>query len=182
MLINPSRVRVQGPLAAFAAGFADELARQGYRPCAARNQMRLLAHLSRWLMSEGFGAGELRAAEVERFLDARRAAGRSFLLSAKAMGPILGYLRGLGLEPSPPPPPGGPVEEALERYRDYLTIERGLGRATARNYVNAVRPFLQGRIRPDGSALDLENLTASDVISFVVAQCLGHPSASTASS
>jgi len=27
MLIDPSRVRVRGPLAAFAAGFADELAR-----------------------------------------------------------------------------------------------------------------------------------------------------------
>jgi len=74
MLIDPSRVRVRGPLAAFAAGFADELARQGYRPLAARNQMWLLAHLSRWLVSEEFGAHELRTAEVERFLRARRAA------------------------------------------------------------------------------------------------------------
>jgi integrase/recombinase XerD len=174
MLINPSRVRVPGPLAAFAVGFAAELARQGYRPYAARNQMRLLAHLSRWLARESHGADELRTAEVERFQDARRAAGHTFLLSTKAMRPILDYLRGLEVvPPASPPTPGGPVEEALERYRGYLTIERGLGSATAHGYVDAVRPFLQGRILSDGSTLDLGNLTPSDVISFVVARCPG---------
>ena len=134
--------------------------------------MRLLAHLSRWLVREGLGADELRTAEVERFLDARRAAGHTFLLSTKAMRPILGYLRGLEVVPPPPPPtPGGPVDVALERYRRYLTIERGLGSATAHGYVDAVRPFLRTGSRPDGSALDLGNLTAADVISFVVARC-----------
>ena len=44
---------------------------------------------------------------------------------------------------------------ALERYRHYLTVERGLGSATARGYVDAVRPFLRGRVSPDGLDLDL---------------------------
>ncbi len=172
MLIDPSQVRVPGPLAAFAAGFADELARQGYRPLAARNQMWLLAHLSRWLVSEEFGANELRTTEVERFLRARRAAGYTFLLSIKAMQPILGYLRGLKVVPPPPPPtPSGPVEGTLERYRSYSTVERGLGNETARGYIDAVRPFLQRRLLPDGLALDLGHLAAADVVSFVVARC-----------
>ncbi|RUW29381.1 integrase, partial [Mesorhizobium sp. M2A.F.Ca.ET.015.02.1.1] len=47
MSIDPFRVRVQGPLAPFAAGFAGELARQGYTPLSAREQMRLVARLSR---------------------------------------------------------------------------------------------------------------------------------------
>jgi hypothetical protein len=47
--IDPSRIRILGPLAAFAPGFADDLARQGYRSHAARKQMWLLAHLSLWL-------------------------------------------------------------------------------------------------------------------------------------
>jgi integrase/recombinase XerD len=173
MLTDPSRIRVFGPLAAFAAGFAGELARQGYTPHSVRFQMRLMAHLSRWLMGEGLDVGDLRTTEVERFLCARRAAGHRHHLSIKAMRPMLDYLCGLGAAPTPPPPstPSSPVEVALERYRSYLTVERGLGNATARGYVDAVRPFLRGRVSPDGLALDLEHLRAADVIAFVVARC-----------
>ncbi len=172
MLIDPSQTRVSGPLSAFAVGFADELTRQGYRPGVIGNQMRLLAHLSRWLMGEGRDADALHATEVERFLLARRAAGYTQLLSIKAMQPILAYLRGLGVAPIPAlPMPSGPVEAVLERYRLYLTVERGLGARTARGYVDAVRLFLHGRTLPDGLALDLKNLTAADVISFVVGRC-----------
>jgi site-specific recombinase XerD len=172
MAIDPSRVRVSGPLSAFAAGFAGELANQGYRPGPARKQMWLLGHLSRWLGGEDLGAADLHTSEVERFLRARRAAGSTYARSVKAMQPILAFLCGLGVAPMPPlPTPSGPVETALERYRRYLTVERGLESATARGYVDAVRPFLQGRVSPDGCALDLEHLTAADVISFVVRRC-----------
>jgi hypothetical protein len=133
MMIDPSKIRVAGPLSAFAAGFAGELAREGYTPRAAGTQVRLLAHLSRWLVGEGFGPGKLHTTEVERFLLERRAAGYTSRLSMKAMRPMLAYLRGLGVVPTAPPPtPGGPVEAALERYRIYLTVERGLGAKTAR--------------------------------------------------
>jgi integrase/recombinase XerD len=172
MLIDPSQIRVLGPLAVFAAGFADELAREGYTLHSARFQVRLLAQLSRWLAEEGLGAGDLRTTVMERFLCVRRAAGYTTHLSIKAMQPILGYLCCLGAtQPSPAPVPSGPVEAALERYRSYLTVERGLGEPTARGYVDAVRPFLRGRALPNGSALDFKHLTAADVISFVVARC-----------
>jgi site-specific recombinase XerD len=46
-----------------------------------------------------------------------------------------------------------------------------LGNETARGYIDAVRPFLQGRLLPDGLALDLGHLVAADVVSFVVARC-----------
>lgn len=172
MLIDPSQIRVSGPLAAFAAGFADELAREGYTPHSARFQMRLLAQLSRWLAEEGLGAGDVRTSAVEQFLRVRRDAGYTSHLSIKAMRPILGYLCSLGaVPPSPASVPSGPVEVALERYRSYLAVERGLGDGTARGYVDAVRPFLHGRVVPDGFALDLGHLTTADVISFVVARC-----------
>ncbi len=172
MLIDPSRVRVRGPLAPFATGFAEELARQGYTPLSARNQMWLMAHLSRWLLSEGIGAVDLSAANVERCLCARRAAGCRRLRSIKATRPLFGYLHELDVaRPPPPPEPDGPVDGMLERCRIYLTVERGLGRETARGYVDAMRPFLQGRVSPDGLALNLGHLSAADVTSFVVARC-----------
>jgi integrase/recombinase XerD len=180
MFTDSSQIRVSSSLSGFAAGFADELAQQGYRPRVARNHIGLLAHLSRWLAGEGLGADGLHTAEVERFLLARRAAGYTHLLSMKAMQPMLAYLCGLGVVPTPTPPtPCGPVEVALERYRKYLTVERGLGAETARGYVDAVRLFLHRRVLPDGLALDLEQLTAADVVSFVAGRCprQGHSAA-----
>ena len=179
MSIDPSQVRLLGPLSPFAAGFAEELAQQGYRPRAVRNQMGLVAHLSRWLLGEGISAEKLHMAEVERFVDARRAAGYTRLVSIKALQPILVYLHGLAVTPTPPPTPSDPVEVALERYRSYLTVERGLRTNTARGYVDGVRPFVHGRATPDGLALDLAHLTAADVVSFVVGRCpqLGHSAA-----
>jgi hypothetical protein len=67
MLTDPSRVRVTGPFSAFAAGFAAELIDEGYTPDSAGYQMRLMAHLSRWLLNKELGAGDIRAAEVDRF-------------------------------------------------------------------------------------------------------------------
>src|SRR5437667_10150391 len=58
---RPSRVRVTGPLEPYASGFREELARQGYRPHAASNQLQLMAHAGRWLASRELGAGCWRA-------------------------------------------------------------------------------------------------------------------------
>jgi integrase/recombinase XerD len=172
MLTHPSRSRVRGSLEPFAVGFARELERQGYTRSSAQPQMQLMARLSRWLEDKGLDVHELSAAEVERFVGARRAEGYKKYLTSKALGPVLAYLRELRVAPTPPPPPpNGPAAVALERYRHYLTVERGLRSATAGAYVDAVRPFLRGRLSPDGRDLDLGQLRLADVTAFVVARC-----------
>ena len=172
MLIDLSRVRVSGPLSAFATGFADHLTQQGYSPQQARIQLLLLNHLSNWLVSEGLDVGELRAKEVEQFQLSRYEAGYRFLLSIRAMQPILGYLRGLGIAPAASSPPAsGVLEAVLERYRGYLILERGIRNESASRYIDLMRPILQTKVLPDGLALDLRSLTAADVISFVVTNC-----------
>ena len=75
MLPGPSQIRVLGPLSAFAAGFADELARQGFTAHSVGCLMRLTAHLSRWLIGEGLDASDLGTAKIEQFLRVRRDAG-----------------------------------------------------------------------------------------------------------
>jgi site-specific recombinase XerD len=133
--------------------------------------MHLMAHLSRWLAGEGVEAQGLRATDVERFLSARRSAGYTHHLTGKAMRPLLAYLRDQGLWLTPPPAVAhGPVDVTLDRYRQYLTRERGLQRVTAGDYVDAVRPFLRGRVSPDGLTLDWDSLRAADVSAFVVAR------------
>lgn len=43
-------VRVSGPLEEFAEGFAAELSGLGYSPRGGEAQLRLMAHLSRWML------------------------------------------------------------------------------------------------------------------------------------
>ena len=168
---DPSRVRVSGPLEVFASGFVAELARLGYRRTPATFQLQLMAHVSRWLQSEGLGAGALSSEVVERFLAARRAAGYTNYVTARALAPLLGYLRGLGVAPAASPRVAvGAVEVLVADYRDYLAVERGLTADTIEGYVLWVRPFFDGRLR-DGDELDLDGLSAADVVAFVVARC-----------
>jgi integrase/recombinase XerD len=171
---DPSRARVTGPLLRYAPGFVAELARLGYTADSASGQMFLMAHLSRWLVGEHLDAGGLTPQVVQRFLAARRAAGYRLYLSPKALVPLLGYLRELGVTPPVPSPgPAGPAQTLLSRYQHYLVTERGLGCATARDYADRVRPFLAGRERAGG--LDLASLTAAEVTGFVLATCPGKP-------
>src|SRR5450755_4554617 len=171
-MIDLSRVRVAGPLEPLAAGFASELVSQGYAAQPAAQQLRLMAHVSRWLAAEGKRAAALDAVTVEAFVVSRRAAGYSNHLTGNALQPLLAYLRALGVVAEPDVlVPDGPVEVALERYRSYLLVERGLSVITARVYVEAVRPFLVGRLSSDRGRLDLRGLRVGDVTAFVVGRC-----------
>lgn len=162
----PCPVRVSGVLESFAAGFAAELTEHGYRPRPAVRHLRLLAHVSQWLTTEGLEAADL-PGSADRFLRARRAAGSTTHVTARGLRPLLAYLRRVGVVPAAfPAVPVGPVEITLARYQHYLTHERGLGAATARGYVHAVRPFLRRHVSPDG--LVLAHLRAVDVTTFVV--------------
>lgn len=166
---DPAHIRVSGPLNSFAPSFADWLGRHGYTMNSARLQVWLMAHLSRWLASEGLDLHTLSMSDVERFLAERRSVGYTQYLSAKAMQPMLASLREQGLTVTPrATAPQGPIDGALARYDQYLIQERGLGHATARGYIDAVRPFVRGRITSDGRALDWQSLNAADVTAFVV--------------
>jgi integrase/recombinase XerD len=161
-----SRVRVSGPLAEYAAGFAAYLAGAGYTPLSAANQVRVLAHLSRWMEGRGLVPGELTGQRVQEFLAARRAAGYTCWLSERGLVPLLGCLRGLGVVPVPVcPVPVAAVEVLLGRYGGYLARERGLAASTIRYYLDGARGFLAGREDR------LADLTAADVSGFIAAEC-----------
>src|SRR5436190_7263960 len=96
-----SSVQVTGPLATYSGGFRLELARQGFRDNSACNQLQLMACASRWLAGQSLDVGDLTPARVKDFLDARRAEGYTLWLSPKAMVPMLGYLRGIGVVATP---------------------------------------------------------------------------------
>ncbi len=167
---RPSRVRATGPLAPYAAGFRQELARQGYTSHSASNQLQLLAHANRWLASNGLGVEALSPARVEEFLAHRRCEGYTLWLSTKAMAPMLDYLRSLGVAPTSTPAVLATEAEHLhEHYRAYLVEERGLAAGTIAGYLHVARLFFSARAT-DG-VLRLKQLTAAEVTSFVLAEC-----------
>lgn len=168
---DPSRVRVSGPLEAYASGFAVELARVGYTRDAVACHLRLAAELSRWLAREGLDAAGLTVPVVDAFFAARRAAGHARLRSPRALQPLLEYLRGQGVAIPAAVAASTPAELLLQRYRGYLLGERALAAGTVRGYVDIVRPFLVGHVRADGSGL--ERLTAGDVSAYLVSACPG---------
>jgi integrase/recombinase XerD len=158
-------VRFSGPLAPYADGFAAELARLGFTPVSADDQLRLVAHLSRWMAGNSLGTGDLTDDRVRAFLGARRESGYTAYLTVKSLGPLLGYLRGLGAAPEQVVPlPGTPAEELLESFRAWLLSERGLCPDVVSSYAGSVRPFITAR-----TACPAETTTA-DVTSFVVAE------------
>src|SRR5512132_3660318 len=108
---------VSGPLAASAAGFASWLRSRADSPSAAADRLYQLDQLSRWLEREGLGVGELTDEQAERFVAARRAAGRVTWVAPKSVMLPLGYLRELGVAPVPAPAVArGPLEELLADY------------------------------------------------------------------
>jgi site-specific recombinase XerD len=169
-MAKPSRVRVTGPLAPHAAGFRGELKQLGYTPNGASNQLQLLAHASRWLDSQGLGVDELTPSRVVEFLAQRRAEGYTLWLSARAMMPMLDYLRRIGVIATPAPAvPVTEAEELHEHYRAYLVQERGLAAGTIAGYLHVARLFFAARA-VDGQ-LHLDRLGAAEVIEFVLAEC-----------
>jgi integrase/recombinase XerD len=168
---DPARVGVKGPLEPYAQGFCAQLARQGYAPSSAVNQLKLVAHLSRWMTSEGLSAAELSTAQVERFVLARRAASyKRHFLSVRGLRPLLRYLGELGVVPEAVSSiPVTQVDSLLEDYRRYLAAERSLAQGTVRYYERFARLFLSSV--SDHSDIDVGSISSGDVSRFLLAEC-----------
>jgi len=170
MLIDQKKRRGKNPVTVLSKGLDEDLRRQGYRPGTIWKQRKLLNDLICWLQVQQLAMGDLSMAQVDRFMADRRASGVRKLKTRKALGPILGHLRGLRLVPAAEAAvEDDPARAILNRYRQFLTTERGLVAVTALRYVDCLRPFL-GRRMATGD-LDLGGLTPADVTSFVVAWC-----------
>jgi site-specific recombinase XerD len=159
---------VLGPLAPYADGFVVELVERGYRPRSVGGQLELMAHLSRWLGEQSVGPDGLTPAMAERFLGVRRERDVS-LRSWRALDPLVGYLRGLGVVPQLAALADSPVDRLLADYRDYLLRERGLTAGSVAHWERIARLFLAERTEPLEDAL--QRLSTAEVTGFVVAQC-----------
>jgi site-specific recombinase XerD len=173
-----AQVRVSGPLVPFVAGFRAWLEQAGYTPLSSVVQVRLLAHVSRWLEAGHLGVADLSSDRVEEYLAFRRAAGRTGLLTARAMAPLLGFLAAEAVLPADEqPPPGSAVDVLVASFHRYLLTERGLTPSTASAYVRSA-----GRLLSSCAANgDPATLKAADVTAAVLAESCARSVSSTQS-
>ncbi|GAA1821582.1 tyrosine-type recombinase/integrase [Agromyces neolithicus] len=148
-------VLVGGSLEGSARGFEAEFVRRGFTRKSLMNQLRLLAHLSRWLHAQSIDAGALTAQEVEVFLAERRRT-HTGLFSRKALGPVLDWLANEGVIPADaavvPVVADGPE---LAGFEEYLRAERRLADSTVAANMARARRFWAGYVVPAGGVGEL---------------------------
>jgi site-specific recombinase XerD len=169
IMSDPSRVQMSGPLLSFAAGFAEELAGQGYRSTAVCGQLQLMAHASRWMAAQGLGVEGFTPSRVEEFVGWRRSQGYTQRRSALALNPLLEYLHGLGVVPVGVREVSTPWGELLEDYRVHLVAARGLASSTVKRYVSVAEAFLAG-LGEHADEAGLGWLTGRHAVEFVAGE------------
>jgi len=163
------RGHVSGPLAVYGEGFRAELLARGYAWGSAVHHVLLMAWVSRWLEAEGLGPGDLSGPVVQRCVQARRSQGYRWLVSPRAVGVMVGYLRGAGVVMREPPAgPATAVDQVLGRYQRYLAVERGLAGRSVGMYAGVARRFA-GFLAAGGRGL--EGADAGVVRRFMLGEC-----------
>ena len=129
---SESRQRLRaGALARDIDGFAAWLSVEGYARRSAREKLRSVGKLSRWLDREELGVETLDEQRIETFLIARgsRSSRRGQAMTGRQ---LLCYLRGTGRIPAAVSCPGSdtPIGRIERTYERFLANERGVSPAT----------------------------------------------------
>jgi integrase/recombinase XerD len=158
---------MQGPLAPWAPGMTEKLTTLGYTPRLVERQLHLAGGLSKFLRRRGMAVSDLSPELIEQFIAALRAKNCSWRPTSRSLSWLVDYLSEVGVATTPAAPVEWSKHQALvERYRDYLTVERGLEPATIANLVRVVTRFLDAQ-----TGRDLDELSAADVSGFMTSQC-----------
>jgi site-specific recombinase XerD len=163
---DPLKVRAGGPLARFVPVFREALFRSGYASNTVAQQLRLVAHLSRWLDAHGLNVADLSPAVIDSFMGDRRGTHVN-LRTRRALLPFLRFLHSSAVEwHHEPAAVLSGWERMLDRFGAYLRSERALRPTTVVNYLNQTRPFLRWRAQTAGD--DFGTLAAAEVTAFLL--------------
>lgn len=160
-------VNLAGSLASEGEVLWSDLERRGYAPLTAKNHLRVLAHLSRWLSEAKLTPDQLSSERVAQFVARRREIGYRSYVSARGVEPVLSCLRSAGVVPAAGPRliDESPLGRLLEKYEAFLVRERELVQRTVRWYGRVAREFMAPR---GARALRMGQVVAQDVTAFVL--------------
>lgn len=157
-----------GPFAPFADGYREVLAGLGYTAPGVVRKLWELGRLSDWMVRNGLGPEELTSARFGEF-SALCAAGIERPVGYRTLGPLVGYLRDLGVVPKAMVG-ATPVDELVDRYRSWMIEDRALAARTIGRYEETARGFLAGRAQRRGGGCGAEDLAGPEVFEFLLAE------------
>lgn len=170
-------VRFRGPLTPHAAGFYSWLVGQRYYSTLTTDaHLRLMAHLSRWLMSRELDVSALTQDVLREFIAARRELGYHNLRTTHAAQPLLCYLREVGAAPEPAAELTDSGSDLVSSFRYYLTVERHLVAGTVDYYTGVASCFLDFCARQGVSGL--AGVNADHLSGFLLSEGARRPSGS----
>ena len=158
----------QGPLSEHLDPYAAGLTEQGYGCDSIRQQIIVIADLSRWLKQKDIDVQNLDGIVVDRFLRLRSKQRRVRRGDPKALAQLLAMLRQNGVVKQHRPAADDTRSRVIDEFRRYLSQERGLSQSTLHNYVPVVEQFLSERFH--NRAPNLGILRAPDVTGFALRQ------------
>src|SRR5579863_4420378 len=97
--MDPSRVRVSGPLACFKSGFLSFLVAAGYGLSTRTKFLMAMNHVSRWLIERDLGPTELNSNRIREFVFYRRKRGHAIPGSLRGLELLVRFLRERGVLP-----------------------------------------------------------------------------------
>ena len=156
-------------MAPFADGFRLELERLGYTPMSREYKVNQMARLSRWLDGQGLAVGDVDAARIEAFL-AAFVATRKQAPTARAMMPLMDWLRAQGAIGAVHATPPQAIDDLMDRYRLWMVRGRALAARTVGRYEKTARRFLAARVEAAGDGTSVKDLTGETVTSFLLAE------------
>ena len=161
----PGSRRRPGRLGPFVDGYRARLLELGYAPLSVTRSLTALGRLGRWMDRQDVVVEQFNNDALKAFL-ADHADEYGHLPSAGVM-PLLDYLRDEGvLAPEPARRPS-PLDRFIDRYREWLVVERELSPETARGYTRLARRFLAERVSV-ADELGVERLTGASVTGFLL--------------
>ena len=158
----------QGPLSEHLDAYAASVAEQGYGRHSIRQQIVVIADLSRWLKQKQIAVRDLDGTVVDRFLRLRRKQQRVRRGDPTALARLLAMLRQSGVVKPPQAAEASALSRVIGEYQRYLLQERGLSQPTLQNYVPVIEQFLSQRFR--NKTLNSDTLRAPAITGFVVRQ------------
>ena len=158
-----------GPLSAHINAIAQQLSQQGYTRSSAKNAMRLLDDLSRWLLRHALTAADCNEQLASEFLHDRYRRCRPHLHDRAALRRLLEHLRQQGIIPIPiVQTDTDDADRLVGDFQHYLIEQRCLASTTVDYYLKTVQSFLRERFSTQ--PLNLEALCPQDITDFMIRQ------------
>lgn len=170
-----------GPLSGMIVDLVGWLKTEGYARGTVASVACTAARLSAWMATEGLAAERLDDALLTRFVAAQTRGPVRHPSSARRIVTVRKFLLAAGLVTEAASevevPAATPVLECLQRWGQYLRVERGLGQAAIGEYQRWVRAFVTGLAGPAG-VIGWDRVEARGVNQYVAEEGRGYSLAS----